>query len=63
MNRALTAMTEKFEEATKAAEESERFDMISVLVNHDQNCSVYFKAQALLINVIILLFFLITMPV
>jgi len=27
VNRALTAMTEKFEEATKAAEESERFDI------------------------------------
>jgi len=26
VNRALTAMTDKFEEATKAAEESERFD-------------------------------------
>jgi len=26
VNRALTAMTEKFDEATKAAEESERFD-------------------------------------
>ena len=26
VNRALNAMTEKFEEATKAAEESERFD-------------------------------------
>jgi len=28
-NRALAAMSEKFDEATKAAEESERFDLIS----------------------------------
>ena len=38
-NRALTAMTEKFEEATKAAEESERFDFCRILVK------VLFKIQ------------------
>jgi len=38
VTRSLTAMTEKFEEATKAAEESERFDIcISKL---DWNVSV-----------------------
>jgi len=33
VNRALAAMTEKFEEATKAAEESERFDVCFALMN------------------------------